>query len=397
MQKLIRAAAAALLVLSQLCCPSQAQQEAYNSLTPAEKREGTLLLFDGETTFGWAARGNAAWRAENGMLVSDSGGQGMLATTTEFTNYQLHAEVWIDAQTNSGIFLRCPTEGEITPYNSYEVNIYDPHPKWPTGSINEVGRTTRRVTSVGRWTSFDITAAGDRLTVVVDGAKTLDRRNSRSNRGCIALQRFGEGTVRFRNIRLKPLGAQSIFNGRDLTGWTVVPDHKSVFSVTKEGWLNVKNGNGEIQTQDTWADFLFQGEVISNGEHLNSGIFFRSEPGKFWLGYECQIRNQWQGDDRTKPVDYGTGGIYNRQPARRVVSTDHTWFTVTIVAHNRHIATWIDGIQVADFTDTRPENQSNARQGARTTAGSITIQGHDPTTDLSFRRLRVQSYPGRKP
>ena len=47
--------------------------------------------------------------------------------------------------------------------------------------------------------------------------------------------------------------------------------------------------------------------------------FFGKKPGEFWNGYECQIRNQWEGKDRTKPVDIGTGGLYFRQPARKVV------------------------------------------------------------------------------
>ena len=49
-------------------------------------------------------------------------------------------------------------------------------------------------------------------------------------------------------------------------------------------------------------------------------------------------------------------------------------------------------IQVSDFTDTRPANQ-NARQGFKASAGVIGLQGHDPTTDLSFRRIRIQELP----
>ncbi|MBT5599078.1 MAG: DUF1080 domain-containing protein, partial [Planctomycetaceae bacterium] len=41
-----------------------------------------------------------------------------------------------------------------------------------------------------------------------------------------------------------------------------------------------------------------------------------------------------------------------------------------------------------DWTDTRKSNE-NPRRGLRTAAGSIMIQGHDPTTNLSFRNLRI--------
>ena len=82
--------------------------------------------------------------------------------------------------------------------------------------------------------------------------------------------------------------------------------------MTVPGWLpqsspdkeNVKDGNGDLQTEETFGDFVLQLEIISNGTHLNSGVFFRALPGQFWSGYESQIRNQWEGDDRTRPVDF---------------------------------------------------------------------------------------------
>ena len=165
---------------------------------------------------------------------------------------------------------------------------------------------------------------------------------------------------------------------------------KSRFTVTPEGWLNVKDGPGDLQTEGQWADFVFQGECISNGPHLNSGVFFRCLPGEYQQGYEMQIRNQWQGDDRTKPVDFGTGAIYRRQPARKVVSSDHEWFAMTLIAHGNHFATWVNGYQVTDWTDTRSE-KANAREGCKLGPGPLSLQGHDPTTDLSFRNIRIQS------
>jgi hypothetical protein len=331
---------------------------------------------------------------QNGEIVA-SGGVGFLSTTTEFADFTLKAQVWIDAEANSGIFVRCPTSGELDAEKAYEVNIYDAHEMWPTGSINFIGKTKIPVKTVGKWSDFQVSAVGDRLQVWVDGKQTLDARDSKHPRGTIALQYNGKGVVKFRGIRLQPASLKSIFNGKDLTGWKVIPGHKSVYSVTPEGWLNVKDGNGSIQSEGQWGDFVFQLDVISNGTHLNSGIFFRELPDQFWAGYEAQIRNQWMGDDITKPVDFGTGAIYNRQAARKVVSADKQWFTMTILAHGPHMATWVDGYQVADFTDTRPPAES-ARNGLRTKAGAVSIQGHDPTTDLSFRNLKIVEFPGAK-
>ena len=61
-------------------------------------------------------------------------------------------------------------------------------------------------------------------------------------------------------------------------------------------------------------------------------------------------------------VDYGTGGIYRRMPARKELSKDREWFGMTIVASGRHIAVWVNGVQATDWTDERPTSD-NARKG----------------------------------
>lgn len=368
-----------------------ARRPALNTLTPQEIADGWVLLFDGSTSFGWSPREETQAEVKEGAVVL-SGGRGVLSTNSEFADFTLKAQVWIDDQANSGILLRGARVGPITENNAYEVNIYDAHPRWPTGSINGVARTRTRVSTVRHWSDVEIEAVGDHLRVSIDGQTTVDTRSNRFNRGPLALQYNGQGVVAFRNLKLKPASLKPIFDGKDLTGWTPVSGFPAAFSVTPEGWLNVKNGPGELQTQEKFGDFALQLDCISNGDHLNSGVFFREDPGSFWTGYECQIRNQWEGDDRTKAVDFGTGGIYNRQPARRVVSSDHEWFTVTILAAGAHLATWIDGYPVADYTDGRPE-AATARQGLRVRAGVFGIQGHDKTTDLSFRNLRAGELP----
>ena len=61
---------------------------------------------------------------------------------------------------------------------------------------------------------------------------------------------------------------------------------------------------------------------------------------------------------------------------------------MTVVAQGKHIATWVNGVQTVDWTDNRPL-KDNARNGCRLEAGPISLQGHDPTTDLSFRNIRI--------
>jgi S-formylglutathione hydrolase FrmB len=60
--------------------------------------------------------------------------------------------------------------------------------------------------AAGKWNTFDITAEGTHLVVVMNGVKTVDTNDSKYAEGPIALQ-HGAGTVRFRNVRVRPITA----------------------------------------------------------------------------------------------------------------------------------------------------------------------------------------------
>jgi hypothetical protein len=365
-----------------------------NQLSSQELADGWILLFDGETDFGWTASSEANWKVADGAISVSSGQPGLLCTTSEFADYELKLEFRCPAETNSGVFLRTPLKPTDPQSDCYELNIAAASVSpFYTGSF--VGRQKATSTADSDdWRSFEVRAEGGHFVIKLDGREVLDYTDSKPvGRGRIGLQ-LNKGEVAFRNIKLKPLGLASLFNGKDLTGWHVFPGKASVYSVTPEGNLNVKNGNGQLESEAQFADLVLQLEVFSNGKHLNSGIFFRSIPGEFWNGYESQIRNEYQDGDRTKPVDFGTGAIYRRQPARKVNADDFTWFYKTIVATGPHMAVWVNGLQVTDWTDTRAPD-ANPRKGLRREKGTLIIQGHDPTTDLSFRHLQAKEMPAR--
>jgi hypothetical protein len=112
------------------------------------------------------------------------------------------------------------------------------------------------------------------------------------------------------------------------------------------------------------------------------------------MGYESQIHHGYRDGDRSRPADCGTGGIFRRIDARRVVGNDHEWFRKTLVVQGPHVAVWVNGYQVTDWTDTRKPD-ANPRRGLRTEPGTIMLQGHDPTTDFRFRRIEIRNYPPR--
>ncbi|HUT12725.1 MAG TPA: DUF1080 domain-containing protein [Thermoguttaceae bacterium] len=365
-----------------------------NTLTAEETAEGWILLFDGETLFGWQPVTEADWKVADGVISVSQGEPGLLRTTSQFGNYRLKVDFRSAAGTNSGVFLRTSPEPTDVTTKCYELNIADAGTSaYPTGSfVNRQKAEGNHDTA--DWQTFDVTAEGGRFVVELDGRVVLDYTDPKPlGRGFIGLQ-LNSGKVEFRNVKLKPLGTRSLFNGKDLSGWKTYPEMDSVVTVTPEGAMNIKNGRGQVETEGTYGDFTLQIEVFVNGKALNSGVFFRCIPGDVWMGYESQIQNGYLDGDRTKPEDCGTGGIFRRQDARKVVADDFAWFHKTIHADDRHVAVWVNGYQVSDWTDTRPPDE-NPRNGLRLEPGTIIIQGHDATTDFSFRNLRIAELPPR--
>ena len=359
-----------------------------NTLTAAEIDDGWIQLFDGETLFGWAPGSEADWKVADGVISVTSGKPGLLHTTSEFSDYVLKVDFRAPKKTNSGIFLRTPAVPKSPTVDCYEANVADPSiSSFPTGSLvgRKKGNVERFTTD---WQTYEIRVEGDRFRLKLNGTEVLDYSDPKPlGRGFIGLQ-LNTGKAEFRNIKLKPLALKDLFNHKDLTGWRLYPGKPTVATVTKDGDLNVKTGSGQVESEEKFGDFALQAEVICNAKKVNSGIFFRCIPGELMNGYECQIQNSFKNGDRTKPQDFGTGAIYRRQEARKVVSDDFRWFHMTLIATGLHMAAWVDGYPVSDWTDDRPPN-ANPRNGSRVEPGTLAIQAHDKTTDLSLRYIRA--------
>jgi len=361
-------------------------------LTESEVAEGWIALFDGETLFGWQPVGPVKWEIREGVITAESAEEGFLFTTSRFSDFLLRLEFSASDETNSGVFLRSPLQIRDVATDCYEVNIASPEKsEYPTGSLvrRQKGRLIKPEPG---WRTLEVRAEGGKIVVRIDGEEVLEYEDPHPVRkGHIGLQ-VREGRIAFRNIKLLPLGFRSLFNGKDLSGWRTHPQSASKVTITSDGSLRLQGGRGQLETADVFADFILQLDVFVNGRELNSGVFFRCIPGEMMNGYESQIHNGFVGGDRAKPRDAGTGGIFRRQNARKVVADDFRWFTKTILADGPHMAVWVNGYQVTDWVDTRSPHP-NPRQGLRLEPGTIIFQGHDPGTDIFFRNIRIAELP----
>jgi Domain of Unknown Function (DUF1080) len=374
---------------------TQVAAEPPTLLTPEEINDGWISLFDGQTLFGWKAHTQVNWQVVDGAITANEGENGLLCTTSEFADYLLKLEFRADDKTNSGVFLRTlpivPKDKLTT--DCYELNIAPEENPFPTGSLVQRLKADGACQDAG-WRTFEVTVQGDQVTVKYNDKQVLHYTDTgKLRRGHIGLQ-FNTGKIEFRNIKLKPLTMTSLFNGKDLAGWKTYPDMASKFSVTESGELFVENGKGQLESEGKYADFLLQLQCKTHAPQLNSGLFFRCIPGEQMNGYESQIQNGFKNGDRSQPVDCGTGGIFRRINARRVVADDQTWFSKTILAQGAHVAVWVNGYQVTDWTDDRAPD-ANPRKGLRVEAGTLMLQGHDPTTKLSFKNFQIMELPAR--
>lgn len=166
---------------------------------------GWVALFDGSSLHKFNLYGNPNFRIQDGLAVSDVG-VGHLVTKESYGDFRIVAEFWTDAEANSGVFIRCSDAAKITAVNCYEVNINDAavDSGTGTGGIPNYGKTTHRVKAAGQWNTYDITAQGANIRVVLNGVETLNINDGKLPKGVITLQRSA-GVVKFRKVHLKPL------------------------------------------------------------------------------------------------------------------------------------------------------------------------------------------------
>jgi hypothetical protein len=161
--------------------------------------------------------------------------------------------------------------------------------------------------------------------------------------------------------------AKSIFNGKDLTGWTV---HGTEKWYVENGELVCESGPdkqyGYLSTDKNYKNFEFsvQFKQEANG---NSGVFFRS-------GIEGLKISGWQVE--VAPPNRHTGGIYESygrgwliqpQPTDEQWLKEGEWNELKIRVVGDEVTTWLNGHQMVYFKDEK------IGQGQ----GFIALQIHD--------------------
>ncbi len=360
-----------------------------NQRLPSENL-GWLNLFDGKTLFGWVAESEADWHVVEGEIRVTNGSPGLLRTTTQFGRFELKLEFQASDLTNSGVFLLTSPRPTSPLVDCYEINIINPQlHEFATGSL--VGRqksTHAPHLEQDDWHSMHAIVNGDNIEIRIDDNVACVYEDPKPlGRGFIGLQ-FNGGSVSFRNIVLRPLHDQPDTDPNLLSHWNQDLLNDARADQIDDKTIHLTGGLGQLESRETFADFVLSLQCRLNRKDVNSGIFFRCIPNELLNGYECQLNNSELETGSAQPADCGTGGIFRRQDARTIVAQDEEWFSLTIIATGPHIATWVNGVQVVDWTDKRKPGK-NPRRGLRLEAGTIAFQGHDASTDAEFRSIQI--------
>ena len=171
-----------------------------------------VMLFDGKNLDQWNGDGTANFQIADGSIVAvdkkdPKATASYLVSKESYKDFELFAEFWVSNDANSGIFIRCTDPQKVGSKTAYEVNIFDtrPDPSYGTGAIVDTAKASKMLKAGGKWNTYHIVAKGSKLTVTLNGTKTVDgAEDARFAAGPIALQ-FGVGVVMFRKVQIRAL------------------------------------------------------------------------------------------------------------------------------------------------------------------------------------------------
>jgi hypothetical protein len=194
---------------------------------------GFTPLFNGKDLTGWVYgtrngkenKSGLGYQVENGILYSTVADGGNLYTEKEYSDFVFRFEFRLEPNSNNGIGVRAPLEGDAA-YVGMEIQVLDDggdkyrslRPAQYHGSIYDVVPARRgHQKPVGEWNEEEITARGRRITVKLNGTIIVDA-NLDEIRDEAVLQKhpglkrstghigfLGHGArVEFRNIRIRP-------------------------------------------------------------------------------------------------------------------------------------------------------------------------------------------------
>jgi len=180
-------------------------------------QQGYVNLFNGKDLTGWTVHGTEKWYVENGELVCESGPDkqyGYLSTDKSYYNFELSVQFKLEANGNSGVFIRSSIEGtkisgwqvEVAPPDQHTGGIYESYGR---GWLIQPEQEDEKMLKADDWNTMLIKVQKDEITSWLNGKEMIHLKDEKigAGKGFIALQIHDGGgiKVRWKNILIKEL------------------------------------------------------------------------------------------------------------------------------------------------------------------------------------------------
>lgn len=146
-------------------------------------------------------------------------------------------------------------------------------------------------------------------------------------------------------------GWQSLFNGSDLDGWTI---HGTEKWYVENDNLVCESGPdkeyGYLATIQKYKNFHLKLEFKQESDG-NSGVFFRSSlEGTIISGWQVEVAPP--GNDTGGIYEsYGRGWLKQIPEDKEDILKEGEWNTLEIKVFEDRVTTWLNGVQMVDFSD----------------------------------------------
>jgi hypothetical protein len=170
---------------------------------------------------------------------------------------------------------------------------------------------------------------------------------------------------------------KSIFNGKNLKGWTVQPEDNIWWEV-EEGVLSVENDptkTGSILwTKKDYKDFIVDLDFLMGKGVVDSGIFLRSDVDQIQIGISGSLQKDMTGS----PYIPGKAYPVEADGVEAILKLDD-WNNMKVKLVDQTYTVWLNGKEVMTYTsENMPEK------------GPIGLQLH-PNNEMSiqFKNIKV--------
>ena len=191
-------------------------------------------------------------------------------------------------------------------------------------------------------------------------------------------------------------GFVSLFNGKDLSGWTTTGN----WLPQKDGSLLIQPRPGEkgwkryddyLTSEKKYKDFILEIEY-KYPKGGNSGVYFRIADPKDPVntGIECQVLDSFgKPDEKMGHHDHG-GIIRTVGPTKNMSKKPGEWNKMIVTCKGYHLQVNLNGENIIDHQlNTKGEGKLSG-VADRPLEGYISLQDHGEPNNLFFRNIRIK-------